>query len=517
MSPGLEADLLSSSEIELEGADTAGGSLYETISQSALPRAYSRLHDAIEATSLGVWEWDVARGEVFWSPRQRVIFGVGPEERADYALWASRLHPEDSASVQEQVRRLLDPSSGGEMHIQHRLLLPSGEVRWIESHGKMLYQDGAAVRLLGTVTDITFRKRSEDDLKNALASLEVALDAADAVPWQYHTATRDLKWSPRVSRLMRIAPGRMHPSMDEFLNRVHPEQQHLLKALRAEEAVARPGTKFTLQLHMDKGDGSWMWLERRSIVGEEEGNGRWIYGVDLDITQRKEAEDELARMVGSLAKERERLAIALTVGRLGVYEWQVGREDIWWSPELYPLYGVDAETFTPTLENFTALIHPDDREELWCRSEECIRERKIFEHAFRILTPSGAQRWILNRSHVGLNPQGEVERLIGVAADITERKAREEQVYLLMHEVNHRSKNLLAVVQAIASQSAKTDDPAVFARHFAVRLQGLAASHDLILRNSGNGASLADLVASQLSHLSGLLGKRIMVKGPNCY
>ena len=147
-------------------------------------------------------------------------------------------------------------------------------------------------------------------------------------------------------------------------------------------------------------------MERRSISGPEEAAGRTIYGVDLDISCRKKIEEELAAAVHSLTRERERLNVALLVGQLGVYEWRIGEESVWWSPETYTLYGVDPESFTPTIQSFSSLVHPADREELWRKSQQAIAQEPVFEHEYRIIRPDGEVRWIINRSHVGLSELG---------------------------------------------------------------------------------------------------------------
>lgn len=99
--------------------------------------------------------------------------------------------------------------------------------------------------------------------------------------------------------------------------------------------------------------------------------------------------------------------------------------------------------------------------------------------------------------------------------DITERKRAERQIRLLMREVNHRSKNMLAVVQAMASQSALRGDPQNFAASFTERLHALAASHDLLVNNNWRGVGLGELVASQLSPFGGVMLKRIHFGGPS--
>ena len=98
--------------------------------------------------------------------------------------------------------------------------------------------------------------------------------------------------------------------------------------------------------------------------------------------------------------------------------------------------------------------------------------------------------------------------------DITDRKRTEAHVKLLMAEVNHRAKNLLAVVQAITIQTAKFGDAPTYARRLCDRIEGLAAGQDLLVKSEWKGVDLAELVESQLVHFKDLIGARIFIEGP---
>lgn len=169
----------------------------------------------------------------------------------------------------------------------------------------------------------------------------------------------------------------------------------------------------------------WLQTIKRPLIGQN-GLADQVLGVALDITERRQAEESLAKTANSLARERERLTVALRAGQLGVYEWRVGAPLVWWSPEIYSVYGVEPESFIPTVENFNALIHPDDREELWQKTEDSLSRREVFIHEYRIIRPDGEVRWIANRSHVSLDATGQVELITGVAVNITERKQTEQ-------------------------------------------------------------------------------------------
>jgi PAS domain S-box-containing protein len=98
--------------------------------------------------------------------------------------------------------------------------------------------------------------------------------------------------------------------------------------------------------------------------------------------------------------------------------------------------------------------------------------------------------------------------------DITERKRTERHVKMLMAEVNHRAKNLLAVVQAVAVQTAKHGDAATFASRLSERIGGLATGQDLLVGNQWHGVDVADLIKAQLAHFQDLIGTRVLLAGP---
>lgn len=227
-----------------------------------------------------------------------------------------------------------------------------------------------------------------------------------------------------------------------------------------------------------------------------------------DISERKQAEEEVVR-------SELRLATALRAGKLGVYEVTLRpRFSVYWDSEVRRIWGVGEDAEITEAHYWTAL-HPDDL----ARVQELSRQFRSkggpthLDLEYRIRRASdGALRWI----RVALDSVADEDgpyKMIGTAQDITERKAAEEHTHLLMREINHRSKNLLAVVQAIAQQMAKNSDSETFPQRFAERLAGLASSQDLLVKNYWKGVRLGELIVSQLSHYRHLIGGRILLHG----
>jgi PAS domain S-box-containing protein len=112
------------------------------------------------------------------------------------------------------------------------------------------------------------------------------------------------------------------------------------------------------------------------------------------------------------------------------------------------------------------------------------------------------------------NEGGDIVGLIGALVDVTERKEGEAHLRLLLRELTHRSKNLLAVIQAMARQTARhAGSTEAFLTRFGARLQALAASHDLLVRESWYGASLSELIRSQLAGYFEPGGEQVALQG----
>jgi PAS domain S-box-containing protein len=160
------------------------------------------------------------------------------------------------------------------------------------------------------------------------------------------------------------------------------------------------------------------------------------------------------------------------------------------------------------------ITHPDDLE-LSLAEAERLRSGKAdgYEIEKRYVRKDGKPVWVHITGTAVRRNDGLVDHFVAVIQDISERKRAEEQVHLLLREMNHRGKNLLSLVQAVARQTAVSDSEH-FIDRFTDRIQAIAASQDLLVRTSWKGVDVDDLVCAQLAHFSDLIGYRISVHGP---
>jgi PAS domain S-box-containing protein len=136
----------------------------------ALRDSEQRLDLATSATKVGVWEWRFASNTMTYSDEAKRIFGLPPDKPPTYGMTVAAVHPDDRAIIGGQLARAKDPLVRDESLYEFRVVWPSGEVRWVHSRGRMLFEPGrdgrpVATRYVGTVQDVTARKSDEERLR----------------------------------------------------------------------------------------------------------------------------------------------------------------------------------------------------------------------------------------------------------------------------------------------------------------------------------------------------------------
>ncbi len=147
--------------------------------EEELEESEERLRLATEATGLGTWDYDLVSGELQWDERCKKIFGLSPDAEVDYDAFLTMLHPEDRERVDRVVSRVLEPGSSGAFETAYRAVRPDGKEFWALARGRAIFEGGRAVRFVGTVLDVTERKRAEEELARLLARKQAAREEAE--------------------------------------------------------------------------------------------------------------------------------------------------------------------------------------------------------------------------------------------------------------------------------------------------------------------------------------------------
>lgn len=170
-------------------------------------------------------------------------------------------------------------------------------------------------------------------------------------------------------------------------------------------------------------------------IRNERGATIGVVLVFRDVTERRATETKLA-------EGEERLRLALDAGEIGIWDWDIVRNRITWSERMYALHGVDAAKFQGKMEDFSELVHPDDRKLMEESMQDALGRGTPHRLEFRAALANGEVRWIATSSRVIHGEDGKPIRMIGAASDVTERKASEEQLQRLNESMRRTNQDL---------------------------------------------------------------------------
>ncbi len=218
----------------------------------------------------------------------------------------------------------------------------------------------------------------------------------------------------------------------------------------------------------------------------------------------RELEARVAERTAALAastrqlRQSERLrSLALAAGQMGSWEWNVARGSTAGTRANARSSASIPSTFVPTVDSVRPLIIPEDFELLERAFRKLSKNANTFQTEFRVLRPNGEVRWCTGTAIANFDEQGRLIWLSGVIADITERKRAEERQILLAEEVDHRARNVVAVVQSIMRLTrAETIDDYIGALDG--RIGALSNAHRLLASSRWEGADLNRLVEEEL-------------------
>ena len=188
-------------------------------------------------------------------------------------------------------------------------------------------------------------------------------------------------------------------------------------------------------------------------------------------------------------------------------------EYLYFNPAFESVLGVPVVAGCADPRAWQETLHPDDRETLVADYTQSIEERGAWDAEYRLVRPDGSIAWVHARAFAIHNSAGEITRVGGIAEEITERRASSARQQTLSLELDHRVKNTLAQVVAIADQtlarSSKLED---FKQAFMGRVESMAHTHEALASNHWEGVSLEQIVHTSLDAIAGQ--GRCTVEGP---
>lgn len=364
------------------------------------------------------WETDAGGKIVTDLPDWQAYTGQLPGE-----AWSNAVHPDDREAALANWQSAI--ASGAPLDSEFRLRDSEGHWRWTNVRATPLrYRDGSIRKWVGMNVDITTRKEAENALRELLAAGQMAY-------WIWDPDGETLIVSEWMAELFGLPPGESRRNISQNFQVVHPEDRPRLQTLT--EQGLRKGEGWHTEFRVIRpSDGSTIWLEERARVSHDPAIGKTrFHGLIWDITDRKQAE-------ATVRASEERLRLALSAARMGVWLWDVGGDEHVRDANLNRLLGLEpVETRQPFAE-FLALIHPDDRAIVDSAFHNAIRKGHPLNVEFRVVRPDGAVHWLRDQGDLFHVAEGHPPRLAGACIDVTDLKEAEEALRHSRDELEER-------------------------------------------------------------------------------
>jgi len=290
---------------------------------------------------------------------------------------------------------------------------------------------GRAYEIFGTVQDLTDRKHAEEerqalsrDLEESKTWLEEAQHVAHVGYWVWDLQTNRLIWSDETYRIFGLTAQEGPIDLDKVREMIHPDDRDMV--FRTAEQAAGSGIRADCEHRLFRPNGEMRIVHSLGDLKKDlSGRPYQMFGTTQDITERKRAEKALQQSQFYLT-EGQRLA------HMG--SWAFNDSGHYWSEELYKIYGLDPQNGAPTVEQYLALVHPQDRAMISETIRRMQEEHSGFDQIERIVRPDGQLRYI-RAVAVPVFEKGVFKGFVGTTMDVTEQELltqelRREKAYL---------------------------------------------------------------------------------------
>lgn len=374
--------------------------------------------------------------------------------------------------------------------------------RW--SPGEIALVEDAAERTWQAME----RAKAEATLRENEERLSLAVEVGQFASWDWDLRTGEVRWNDRHFLLQGYAVGEVKPSFEAWIARVHPDDRdHALAAIEEARLSHQPYANEMRTLHSD---GTVRWCSARgSFFYDQEGKATRMIGIMEDVTDRKLADRALQQSEARFRHFGEASSDLLWIRDAKTLNFE------YVSPAFESLYGLSRDELLAHdhLQAWLDLIDPEDRQQARDMLSQ-LQEGEPAKFEFRIRRPDGQMRWVRNTDFPLVDDASHVRRIAGIAHDITGEKRAVELQATLLAELQHRVRNLLAMIRSVIRRaSVGKEDVADFVDHLEGRIDAMARTQSVLTRSPGRDVDLRTIFEEELLAQSAQPGQYLL-NGP---
>ncbi len=355
------------------------------------------------------------------------MFQVTPEQiREDATALLEKIHPDDKSRVMQKIFYSKDRLEIWED--EYRVILPDNKEKWLKGIARPESLEDGSVLWHGYIYDTTTQKLGELEQEKNKNLLELIISGTNDGIWDWNVQTNEIFFSKRWKEIIGYEDHELTNEAQNFWSVVYEEDLNKVKSLMKKYLTGKI-KKFTTEFRMKHKNGSIIWIHSRgSVVCNKEGKVIRIVGANSDITERKAYEF-------ALKEKEEKLREVQSVAKLGSWELDLVKNKLFWSEQIYEIFGRSPQEFEPSYEAFFACVHPEDRQKVEQAYWNHIQTKAEYSIIHRIVLPNQEIRYVHERCKSEFDANDKPLRSIGTVIDITEVKRKEEELKIKEKEL----------------------------------------------------------------------------------
>jgi PAS domain S-box-containing protein len=408
--------------------------------EEALRVSEERFRLAAQAGKMFAYEWDAATDVILYSREAIQILGINEATQLTGQQALARVHSEDRERLLAAVAALTPEKP--DLRVSYRMIRPDNDLIWLERTSRALFDEqGKMLRIVGMVTDITERKRVVEALERSESNYRMFVaQSSEGIFCQELERPVPMELS-EDEQVQRILHESYLAECNDALARMYgmSPANFVGKPLAETLDIENP---VNIELTRDYIRSGYRVVDRESHEVDPQGNPKVFlnsmigivennmllrtWGIQRDITERRQAEQARVQAEQALRESEQRLRLATQAGKMYAYEWDLASDRVVRSEENVNVLGFSDQAERLTRQQVAATVHPDDLAKFITAVADLSPEKPTTQISYRVLRPDGAVIWVEKRGRAFFDERGRMSRMIGMVADITERKRAEE-------------------------------------------------------------------------------------------